>query len=154
MCQTTTKLTNENVTTDRRECIMCSKKLVGRSDKVFCGISCKNRYHGQNRKAVKNYFTETLKVIRKNYLILSGMLAEDRSAKLSRTAIVRDGFESGYATGIRRNGKSLVCELFDLCFTVKNNNVVFWRTSSQSPFSPYLFERWRRQVGAPDVIPV
>ena len=148
MCQNKT-VPATDVSTNLRECVMCSKKLVGRSDKVFCSISCKNRYHGQNRKAVKNHFAETFKIIRKNYLILSGMLAEDRSARLSKTAITRDGFEPAFATGIRKKGKEIVCELFDLCFMLKNNNVIFWRTSSHGPFSPYLFERWRRQVGQP-----
>lgn len=151
MCQNKSEITT-HVSTDKRECLICSKKLIGRSDKVFCSISCKNRYHGQNRRAVKGHFTETFKIIRKNYLILSGMLAGDRSAKLSKTAITRDGFEPTYATGIRKRGKDIICELFDLCFTLKNNNVVFWRTSNHSPFSPYLFERWRRQVGEPQLV--
>jgi hypothetical protein len=35
------------------KCKICSKILVGRSDKLFCSLRCKNYYHTNLRKATK-----------------------------------------------------------------------------------------------------
>jgi hypothetical protein len=37
-----------------RLCCVCDKPLYGRSDKVFCDIRCKNTYHAEIRKYLKN----------------------------------------------------------------------------------------------------
>jgi len=60
----------KNQTLMDRKCKICQKKIVGRSDKIFCDIRCKNQYHQHLRFITKKAAIEINSYLRRNYVIL------------------------------------------------------------------------------------
>ncbi len=86
-----------------RQCVICNKQLIGRSDKRFCDIKCKNYYHSEVRKSLKTIASETMKVLAKNIIILEGIMGEEKnSCLIDRLALERLGFIFNYVTDVRK----------------------------------------------------
>lgn len=126
-----------------RKCVICESNLVGRSDKVFCGIQCKNKYHAEVRKSNKTYESETMKMITKNYIILAGVLSQENSASIKKTVLQRLGFNFDYVTQFQSKNSGTYFYIFDFCFYFsRNENVIIHKDPKQSPISPFLYKRW------------
>ena len=41
-------------------CQECGKELIGRKDKKFCNISCKNKYNNRRNQAIRKYREDTI----------------------------------------------------------------------------------------------
>jgi len=48
------------------KCIVCSKRIVGRSDKKFCSVACKSYYHHQLRKVTKEATRHIDEILHRN----------------------------------------------------------------------------------------
>lgn len=126
-----------------RKCVICESNLVGRSDKVFCGIQCKNKYHSEVRKSNKTYESETMKIITKNYIILAGVLLQENSASIKKTVLQRIGFNFDYVTQFQTKNSGTYFYVFDFCFYFsRNENVIVHKDPKQTPISPFLYKRW------------
>jgi hypothetical protein len=127
-----------------RKCVICESKLVGRSDKVFCGIQCKNKYHSDVRKSNKTFESETLKTITKNYYILAGAVNQENSASVKKLVLQRLGFNFDHVTHIQIKPAGIIYSVFEFSFYIsKNGNVIIHKDSKQIPISPYLYKRWK-----------
>lgn len=131
--------------TQQRTCCVCSTKLHGRSDKVFCNISCKNKYHGAIRKHNKTVSAETIKKLNKNYQILCFLLGEEgESFTISRLELIRLGFQMEIVSGIELNLKGVKCKIYEFSFYfLKNSQVFVRRDNKQSNIAPYVYRRWK-----------
>jgi hypothetical protein len=80
-------------------CPECGDPLVGRSDKKFCGDSCRNSYNNRlnsdNRKLVRNINNK----LRKNYRILESLNPDDKTTT-PKTKLQDAGFDFNYFTSI------------------------------------------------------
>lgn len=139
MCQS-------NISTQQvdRICIVCSKKIYGRSDKVFCDITCKNYYHSEVRKTTRTITSETLKILKRNFIILEGFMTEKADKfTIQKVKLEKEGFKFQYVTNFLQHKRHITYSLFNLDYFIGNNNqIVVRRKQSASKISPYLFKRW------------
>lgn len=92
MCQTINK---------QRQCVICEKQLYGRSDKRFCTIKCKNFYHGEVRRSMKTVNAETMKILTKNAVILTGIMGKECDHfVIDKLSLERHGFRFNYVTDV------------------------------------------------------
>jgi hypothetical protein len=130
---------------DLRTCVICNSQLYGRSDKVFCDIRCKNKYHAEIRKTTKTISAETLKILNKNWVILAGLMTDkcDRFV-LKRITLERQGFNFDTISHIEARGFHWRYSVFEFSYYFGNNdNIVVSQDRRQQNVSPYLFKRWR-----------
>ncbi len=86
-----------------RLCCVCDKPLYGRSDKVFCDIGCKNAYHSDVRKHTKSASAVNIKILRKNYIILCGLLGSPCDKYVIKKLKLKDlGFNFDVISGISK----------------------------------------------------
>lgn len=57
-------------------CQECGKELIGRKDKKFCNISCKNKYNNRRNQTIRKYREDTINRLSRNYEILESLLME------------------------------------------------------------------------------
>lgn len=92
----------------RKPCPICGKNIIGRSDKKFCGPSCKNKFHhpsqynkGQNIKTVNKFLFD-------NYRIIASIFKGEKNAMLTVPRMLLDkmGFHFKYCTGVYVNSQN------------------------------------------------
>ena len=131
-----------------RQCVICNKQLIGRSDKRFCDIKCKNYYHSEVRKSLKTIASETMKVLAKNIIILEGIMGEEKnSCLIDKLALERLGFRFNYVTDIGQKYGVNYYGVFSFNYRfVKNKRVEITIDRKRSPISPFIFKRWSREI--------
>jgi len=137
MCQT-------NLQPKNRTCIICEKQLYGRSDKVFCDIHCKNKYHSEIRKTTRTVSAETLKMLQQNWVILAGLMTDncDRFI-LKKVTLERLGFKFDTISHVESRGLQLRYSVFEFSYYFGHQgNVVVTKDIQQESVSPFLFKRW------------
>lgn len=97
-------------------CLECGSTLLGRKDKKFCCISCKNAYNNRRQQQIRKYKSEILTSISRNYEILE-MLLRDNTLSIELEEIERLGFDQSHITGHRigKCGHS-ECICFDISY--------------------------------------
>ncbi len=53
-----------------KKCKICGKKIIGRTDKIFCSVKCENYYHIHLRKATDKAVENINKILYRNRSIL------------------------------------------------------------------------------------
>lgn len=82
-------------------CPICGSTIIGRSDKKFCSIKCKNNYHLPS----KNFKGDQIKMVNnflfQNFKILESIFSDEKKDKLMVPRILLDkmGFHYSYCTG-------------------------------------------------------
>lgn len=129
-----------------RTCVICKRPLVGRSDKVFCDIKCKNYYHSEARKSQRTAYRQTNAILAKNYIILAGLMSEGyNKAVISKLALVDVGFNFQYVTEVIPVVGEFRFAIYDIVYRWGRNNQISLETDPErSSISPFVFERWSR----------
>lgn len=130
---------------EARICCVCKKKLHGRSDKVFCDIGCKNKYHSQLRKENKTETDETTKILLRNHRILC-FLQGSRCNKfeICKLELERMGFNFSVVTSYEQTKYGLKLMLFNFTwYQTAHRKIVVSRDEKQSHIAPYLYLRWK-----------
>tara|TARA_R110000868_G_scaffold221688_1_gene473455 strand:- start:318 stop:575 length:258 start_codon:yes stop_codon:yes gene_type:complete len=60
------------------KCKICSKILLGRNDKKFCSIKCKNYYHVNLRKVTDKHVKDLDTILHRNRSILLEVLGKSK----------------------------------------------------------------------------
>jgi hypothetical protein len=138
----------KNLQVDKRLCCVCDKPLIGRSDKVFCGIQCKNKYHSDIRRNTKNAASVSTKILFKNYQILCLLLGTNCSKyTISKKELQRMGFCFEAVSGVTFTPYGIKYELFEFSwYYTKNNQIVVKLDREQSIISPFMYKRWERTL--------
>jgi len=90
-----------------RLCRMCKLPLVGRADKIFCSIECKNEYHVKLRRATAQAVRETDKILHRNRSILLEVMGKNsKQKKVDRKILDRQKFNFNYMTGYYINSQN------------------------------------------------
>lgn len=129
-----------------RSCCVCDKKLYGRSDKVFCDIHCKNKYHSELRKQTKTALGATNEMLLKNYVILTQIFAEncDR-AVVKKTALEKLQFNFNAITGIEKTRYGNKLKIYEFgWYYGSHDDIVILRDLDQQMHFPYIYKRWER----------
>ena len=86
------------------KCKVCKKELVGRKDKIFCSIDCKNYYHVGLRRVTKNAVKKYDAILHRNRSILLELLGKNGvQKKVSRLELVSKKFSFKYHTHSHTN---------------------------------------------------
>ena len=80
-----------------KKCLECGEKLIGRSDKKFCGDYCRNAYNNNINKDSKNLIRNINNRLRKNWRVLES-LNPNQKTKTTRTKLVQMGFDFNFFT--------------------------------------------------------
>jgi len=93
-----------------KTCPECGDKIMGRSDKKFCGDACRNSYNNSLNKDVNNMMRTINNRLRKNHRILKE-LNESGKTKVTKATLVKNNFLFDYFTSI---------------YTTKTGNIYFY----------------------------
>jgi len=92
------------------KCKMCKNTIVGRSDKVFCDIGCKNEYNIKLRQ-VTSYATRQIdNILHRNRSILLEILGKNKTQiKVPREVLNKKKFNYIYKTHthVNKQGKQI-----------------------------------------------
>ncbi len=114
----------------KRSCIVCSKSLIGRSDKIYCTADCKSYYHHQLKKATKRATINIDKILHHNRSTLLEIMGKNRySFSISKMALDKKNFNYTYVTGYHINSKNkLINHVYDFSYIIfSDQKVQIWR---------------------------
>lgn len=131
-----------------RLCCVCDKPLFGRSDKVFCDIHCKNRYHSDVRKHTKTASAVNIRILRKNYVILCALLGDPCDKYVVKKLELKSlGFNFDVISGITKTPYGFKFDVFEFSwFYSRNDNITIMQDKQQTKISPFMYKRWERNT--------
>lgn len=97
---------NQNVKT----CKICSNKIIGRSDKVFCTTKCKNYYHINLRKVTLSATQKIDEILHRNRSILLEVMGKRKTKnKIHSKTLDAKNFKYKYHTHthVNKEGKTM-----------------------------------------------
>ena len=89
-------------------CLKCGKELQGRSDKKFCDDHCRSSYNNSWLSETNNYIRNVNRILRKNRKILSSLIVDGETIKVTEYKLVSLGFNFKYFTNVfnTKSGKT------------------------------------------------
>lgn len=82
-----------------KQCKMCKSKIVGRTDKKFCNVKCKNIYHTKLRIANNKEVIQIDKILHRNRAILLEIMGKKRlKIEIERVLLDNKNFNYNYHT--------------------------------------------------------
>jgi hypothetical protein len=87
----------------KKKCQHCNIEFVGRADKRFCSIKCKNEKHNSMRQNTKEICKEIDGYLHRNREILMVLMGNSKKEMVDRLLLTRAGFRYEYMTGIHIN---------------------------------------------------
>ena len=129
-----------------RLCVICDSPLFGRSDKIFCGTKCKNRYHAEVRKSYKTISNETQKIQKKNHLLLMQLIGPNaKKYQIKKLVLERKGFDFEIVSGVELSKFGLRFRLYDFYwYHTKSGTITIYRNENEFSISPFVYKRWDR----------
>jgi len=90
-----------------KKCKICTKKIYGRSDKIFCSIRCKSSYHQKLGIVTKIAAKEIDIILHRNRSILLEILGKNgKQKKVKRIVLEKRKFRFKYHTHFYINSKN------------------------------------------------
>ena len=102
-----------------KKCINCSKKkVIGRSDKLFCTVSCKSKYHRKLRNKTEVVTLTIDAILHRNRSILLEVLGEmNIKIKVARLLLEKKKFRFKYHTHFHINSRGKIYHhIYDLAW--------------------------------------
>ena len=108
------------------KCKICSKVFVGRKDKIFCSVKCKNYYHVNLRKATAIVVKELDIILHRNRSILLEIMGKKKTqCKVARVVLEKKKFRFKYHTHQNINSKGKIYHyLYDFAWMEFSNDEV------------------------------
>ncbi len=137
---------SEEIDKNLRLCCVCDSKLFGRSDKVFCDITCKNKYHFELRKHNNLVSNVTIKILNKNYQILCFLTGKNcNKFKVSKLDLQSKGFNFEIVSGFDQSKFGFKVKIYEFSLYISaHNEITVIRNSQQTDISPFVYKRWER----------
>ncbi|MEO1518967.1 MAG: hypothetical protein AAFV95_28385 [Bacteroidota bacterium] len=84
----------------KRFCPICGKTIVGRSDKKYCSLNCKNQFHHPSKHTKGDALKTVNRFLFQNFKILESIFKDEKKDKLMVPRILLDkmGFHFHYCT--------------------------------------------------------
>ncbi len=97
-----------------KQCLHCTKKLAGRTDKKFCSNHCRSSYHNQMYGDRTNYMRRVNGLLLRNRKILSDLFAMHQSGTtVHLSELYLKGFSPSHFTHQQKKAKN---QLFTYCY--------------------------------------
>ncbi len=88
------------------KCKVCKKDILGRKDKLFCSVQCKNDYHITLRSVTKKLAYPLDRILHRNRSILLEIMGPKAiKMKVLRSELVKKKFQFKYLTHFNINSK-------------------------------------------------
>ena len=82
-----------------KKCKVCQKEIVGRYDKIFCSVKCKNIYHRHLSAEAKSVAKRIDSILHRNRNILFELMPEGKSKiRIKRIHLDKKKFNYNYHT--------------------------------------------------------
>ncbi len=86
------------------KCKICNKNIIGRSDKIFCSIRCKNYYHTNLRRVTSLEVKEINSILHRNRSILLEIMGKRViQLQVKRLELEKKKFQFKYHTHFHIN---------------------------------------------------
>lgn len=93
--------------TKKRFCKICKLPIKGRSDKVFCGATCKAYYHNKLKEVTNKATVSTDRILHRNRSILLEIMGKNRTQiKVLKSVLEKKNFKFNYLTGFYENAQN------------------------------------------------
>lgn len=90
----------------QKKCKICSNLIVGRKDKLFCSLRCKNYYHINLRKVTNIAALKIDRILHRNRSILLEIMGKNTiQKKVNRIILEQKKFRFNYLTHFHINSK-------------------------------------------------
>ena len=76
----------------KKVCKICKQEFVGRLDKIFCSINCKNVYNTSLSRVTKNATVSIDKILHRNRSILLEIMGKSAYQKKVPRSLLDNGF--------------------------------------------------------------
>ena len=96
--------TKINTLTNKKTCLNCDHKIIGRIDKKFCSDDCRVRYHNELNREVNSVANTINRILLKNRKILAYFCNRGKTT-LPLLSVVAKGFNLNYFTHTYQIGK-------------------------------------------------
>ena len=108
------------------KCKICNNTIIGRSDKKFCSVKCKNYYHVNLRKVTSIAVKEINKILHRNRSILLEILGKNKKQiKIKRLVLDEKKFSFKYHTHLIRNSRGkLFFYVYDFAWMEFSDNEI------------------------------
>ena len=88
------------------KCKICNTIIIGRSDKIFCSVRCKNYYHTNLRRVTKIAVADIDIILHRNRAILLEIMGKSLTQlKVNRMVLEKKKFRHKYHTHFHINSK-------------------------------------------------
>jgi len=128
-----------------RACAVCNAQLLGRSDKIYCDIKCKNKYHGQKRNEFRRVYAVYSKIAYNNAEILASLLQENNDRLvISELELSRLGFSFNHVSSWRFKQGTIRYDIFNFSWYYgKHGKIIILKNPEMTDISPFIFKRWK-----------
>lgn len=134
-------------TLNQKTCPCCSGLVIGRSDKIFCTIKCKNIHHNAARSQLNLQFKQSQKIIQRNLVVLEGILGhEHNEMTIHKDTLFHYGFNLRSCTSVTRVGTKNVYHLGNYNYTICSDGTVkVKREGIKIEQYDLFFNRWEKE---------
>ena len=108
------------------KCKICNKTIIGRTDKIFCSIRCKNYYHINLRRVTDAEVKDIDAILHRNRSILLEILGKkEMQIKVKRIVLEKKKFNYTYHTHLHVNkmGKTFY-HVYDMAWMSFSNDEI------------------------------
>jgi len=125
-------------------CPTCSGAVIGRRDKRFCSIKCKNEHHQKARVHLRTRYGEIQKRVHRNYILLEGIMGPTATGMdIHKDILFKFGFDISICTGNKIVNNEQWYELGEYHFRIDDEGIVSVdRMKKLSEYMPGFFERY------------
>lgn len=109
-----------------KKCKICNNRVVGRSDKLFCSIRCKNYYHTNLRRVTNKASEKIDDILHRNRSILLEITGKKRGRKkVDRILLERKKFRFNYLTHFHVNKEGKMFHwIYDFAWMSFSNDTI------------------------------
>ncbi|MEM6893006.1 MAG: hypothetical protein AAGD88_04880 [Bacteroidota bacterium] len=106
----------------RKTCLECGERLVGRIDKKYCSDHCRNSFNNRLNKDSKNLVRNINNRLRKNYRVLTSYRLRNGKTTTTKMQLLDKGFDFDYITNVYTTKKgSTYYFLYDVGYLPLDN---------------------------------
>lgn len=134
-------------TLNQKTCPCCSGLVIGRSDKIFCTIKCKNIHHNAARSQLNLQFKQSQKMIQRNLVVLEGILGHEYTEMIiHKDTLFHYGFNLHSCTSVTRVGNKNLYHLGHYSYSICSDGTIkVKRQAIKIERYDLFFNRWKKE---------
>lgn len=119
----------------KRKCMYCAHPISGRSDKKFCGDSCRNSYNNDKNRDRNLLVKKFHQRLQKNHRILNSFLQDETDKKVFKIALVEAGFNLQSVTSYTSDPQGVAnFFVYEIGFRILDEHIIHLTRSKNKGF--------------------